>query len=398
MTRIVLAGASSHFEERVREALDGTVNGDLRRWNPELLSAEHVLAVKAIAGEGPDVVALGPELHMNVSLELAQAFDDNWPEIGVIIVAEASAELWKLALRAGVRDVIAPDAPVHEVRSAFERALETVDRRRSTFVGKPEPAGPSARVVTVLSPKGGAGRTFLATNLAVGLAEAAPRRVVIVDLDLQFGDVRNALLLSPQYTMIDATRRIGELDTTTLKVFLSHHPSNLYALCAPDDPAEGEQVPADHAAEVIRLLASEFSFVVIDTAAGLNEHALSALELSTDFLLIADMDVSSVRSLRKVVGALDQLGMTSQRRHFVVNRSDARVGLSVEDVASTVGLGIDVKIPDSRQVQLSYNQGTPVLLSKPRSPAGRKLSELVERFSQVPSARPADPMPWRSSP
>jgi pilus assembly protein CpaE len=224
----------------------------------------------------------------------------------------------------------------------------------------------------------------VATNLAAQLAAGAPGRVVIVDLDLQFGDVASALGLGPQSTMADAARADGKLDSTALKVFLEPHPSGLYALAGPHFPAEAEDVSSATAGHVIDILAAEFAYVVIDTGAGLDEYALTAAERSDDLVFVCVTDVPSVRGLRKALDAMDLLGMTKARRHLVLNRSDDKVGLSTRDVEATIGLPVDASVPTSRSVQISINQGSPIVASEPRSPAGRALSELAERFSHQP--------------
>jgi pilus assembly protein CpaE len=132
---------------------------------------------------------------------------------------------------------------------------------------------------------------------------------------------------------------------------------------------------------VVQKLAEEFAYVVIDTSAGLTEHALAMVDISTDLVLVCAMDVSSVRSLRKEVDALDALGMTQQRRHLVVNRADAKVGLDLRDVEATIGQTVDVTLPSSRVVPLSMNQGTPVVESQPRTPVAKQLTSLVARFT-----------------
>jgi len=240
-------------------------------------------------------------------------------------------------------------------------------------------------VIVVISPKGGAGKSVVASNLALGLAQVAPGKVVLADLDLQFGDVAGALQLVPDHSMADAARLNGNLDLTNLKVFLTPHPGNLYALCAPDSPADGEAVNPAQATKILKLLHEEFRYVVVDTGAGIGEHTLAAMEAATDFVLVGAMDVPSVRSLRKEVETLDQLGMVHQARHFVLNRADSRVGLDVADVEATIGLNVDVSIPSSRTVPLTFNQGTPIVGADPRSPVAKELMKLVGRFAEVPA-------------
>jgi pilus assembly protein CpaE len=282
-------------------------------------------------------------------------------------------------MAAGVRGVLYGDSDADTIRATLVRAVQAADRHAPG--GEQAAAVSRARVTTILSPKGGAGKTVLSTNLAVGLASRSPRGVVIVDLDLQFGDVGYALGLKPRHTIYDAVASSGELDITTLKMFLTHHRSDLYALCAPDEPARGEVVSVDAVERIIGLLAADFDHVVVDTVAGLSEHSLATIDHSTDIVFLADMDIPSVRHLSKVVAAFDALEMTRQRRHFVLNRADARVGLSMIDAAAAAGLDIDLQIPISKQVPVTINEGNPIILANPKSPVSRAIWELVERIA-----------------
>lgn len=384
MSRLVLATESTAFEDRVRRAFDGSLacelNGDLRYWRDGFLRGDPMRAVSELLGRGAEVVALGPGLPADSALELARAFDSQRPEVGVVIVADPSPSLMRSALQAGARDVIAPDAPDEELRAALELALGTTSQRRRVLDGRAEPTTSTTRVITVLCPKGGAGKTTVATNLAVGLAQRVPGRVAIVDLDLQFGDVASALQLAPEHTVSDAVDA-PELDATTLKVFLTPHRAGVYALCAPISPVEADDIDATDVQSLIELLATSFDYVVVDTASGLDEAALAALEASTDLVLLSAPDVPCVRGTRKEVDALEQIGSRSQQWHFVLNRSDARTGLSTNDIEATVGLQVDVSVPESRSIPLALNQGSAIVESDPRAAASQALLGLVDRFA-----------------
>jgi pilus assembly protein CpaE len=295
-----------------------------------------------------------------------------------------------------VRDIVEPGAGDDELARALARAAETAARRRANLLGASEPEETS-RLVTVLSPKGGSGKTTVATNLAVALASRAPSTVAIVDFDLQFGDVAAALGLSPEQGLADVARTAAAVDATMLKVFLTPHPSGLFALCAPETPAEGDELRYDHAATALRTLAESFPTVVVDTAAGLDEYALAAIEQSTDLLFVCPLDVAAVRSLRKELDALDRLGMTDARRHLALNRADARVGIEPGDVENVLGMRADVSLPSSRAVPFSMNAGTPVVGEDPRSAVARALQDLAGRFADdAPAPTPATARwPWR---
>jgi pilus assembly protein CpaE len=383
--RILLATPHAGYEQRLRRAFDGTLNGDLRRWDVEqsAVSAEGLL--RQLTDPCPDVVAIGPDVEIDDALDLARELEASRPEISVLLISEPSPELWQQALRAGIRDVIAPDAVDADVRAAFDRSLDVAARRRHNLVGDLNDAEPTGRIISVLSPKGGSGKTTVASNLAVGLALTEPDQAAIIDLDLQFGDVATALGLTPTHTLVDALRAPGTAEGMALKSFLSAHHSDLWALCGPESPAEGEEVSPEQAKAVVETLAEQFRYVVVDTSAGLTEHTLSVLEASTDLILVCAMDVTSVRSLRKLIAALEQLGMTRARRHLVINRADSKVGLDLRDVEATLGLPVDVSVSSSRTIPLSLNQGSPVVASEPRSAVARQFTQLVDRFAEQPA-------------
>jgi pilus assembly protein CpaE len=382
--RILLATPHAGYEQRLRRAFGEHLNGEVQRWDLQGGDGTPGELLAQLASSVPDVVAIGPDVELEAALILARQLEQDRPEISVLLISEPAPELWQDALRAGVRDVIPPDAPDVDVRAAFDRVMEVAARRRQNLIGDDD-AGRGGRIITIVSPKGGSGKTTVASNLAVGLALAEPNQVVLVDLDLQFGDVATSLRLTPNHTLVDAMRVSGQLDGMALKSFLTAHPTNLWALCGPESPAEGEEVSADRAQQVVRILADEFRYVVVDTSAGLSEHTLSVLEISTDLILLCAMDVPSIRSLRKEIDALDQLGMTHLRRSLVINRADSKVGLDVRDVEASIGMPVDIAIGSSRSVPLSLNQGTPLIESEPRSPVARQLLGLVERFVEQPA-------------
>lgn len=242
-----------------------------------------------------------------------------------------------------------------------------------------EVAADPSRIITILSPKGGAGKTSAATNLAIGLAKTQPKDVVLVDLDLQFGDVASNLRLQPNATMTDLSRK-WPVDSTQLKLALTSHHSGLYTLCAPLNPAEADEITAEHVSGVLRALRKSFKYVIVDTDPGLSERVLSALDVSTDMVMVCSTEVPSIRGLKKALEALDVVGLTTARRIFLLNRADAKVGLDLDQLERTVGQKVDVRVPSSIDMVLATNDGVPVMESE-RNPALVKAFEsLVDCF------------------
>jgi pilus assembly protein CpaE len=304
-------------------------------------------------------------------------------------MANPSPEMWQAAMRAGIRDLLAPDADVAEIHAAVERAGNAAASRRRVLRPVSETERYAGRVITIASPKGGVGKTTVSTNLAIGLTAAAPQSTVLVDLDVQFGDVASALGLVPEYTLPDAVHGPASEDTMVLKTFLTQHPSGLYAVCGSESPAAGDTVTGEDVTRLLASLAREFRYVVVDTAPGLSEQTLAALDRASDVVMLTSMDVPGVRGLRKELDVLRELAMIPAGRHVVMNFADPKGGLSVRDVETTIGTGVDIVLPRSSAVPATTNQGVPILASgSKRDPMVKELRRLVSRFAATPLMKP----------
>jgi pilus assembly protein CpaE len=381
MSRVVLAGAGEDLILRVKEATDG----DVTVLPPGRLPSDPArLFEQLLDGELPDVLLVGPHAPAPEVLTLASRLDIQSPGISVVLMAEPSPEMWQAAMRAGIRDLVPPAAEVAEIRAAVERAGHAAASRRRVLRPVSETERYAGRVITIASPKGGVGKTTVATNLAIGLTAGAPQSTVLVDLDVQFGDVASALGLVPEYTLPDAVHGPASEDTMVLKTFLTQHPSGLYAVCGAESPAAGDTVTGEDVTRLLASLAREFRYVVVDTAPGLSEQTLAALDRASDVVMLTSMDVPGVRGLRKELDVLRELAMIPAGRHIVMNFADPKGGLTVRDVETTIGAGVDVVLPRSKGVPASTNQGVPILESNRRDPMAKEMRRLVSRFSATP--------------
>jgi len=236
-----------------------------------------------------------------------------------------------------------------------------------------------SKVIVVVSPKGGAGKTAVSSNLSVALAQRHPGRVVAVDLDVQFGDLGLALSLSPERTLAQLARS-SQIDATTLKLHLTPTTDGLFMLAGANDPVDADSIGHAHVSQVLPMLAESFDFVVVDTPAGLDELTLAALECATDLLLVSSLDVTSIRSLRNALDAFDHIGISAERT-LLLNRADSKVGLNPSDAEDVMGMKIACSIPSSREIPLSLNLGTPVIISEPKSAVAKQLQQLSQLFA-----------------
>ena len=387
MSRFVLISPDALFERRLQLALGATQFGELQRLEFDPFPTQPAQVLGAVTSAAPEVIVLGPGVPFHDALDLAARFEQQRPDLVVLLVADPGVDLWSRALRAGVRDVLAPDADGAEIREVLERASQTAGARRRAVAGPEGRDAAKGRVVTVLSPKGGVGKTTMATNVAIDLADRDPDGVVLIDLDLQFGDVASSLQIEPEHTISHTTSVLASGDAMVLKTFLHAHSDGLYVLTAPRTPAEADHITAEHTGQLIELLSSQFATVVIDTPAGLSEHALAALERSTDLVLPVSMDVPSIRALRRELTVLDELGFTSATRHLVCNFVDRRSGLTIDDAEKTLDLGATATIARSRAVMVSTNAGVPILRERPRHRCSKEVRRLTTSITGVPHKR-----------
>lgn len=373
MTRIAVVSGRPEYITRLRELSDALDAKIVEVGPPVEADGSGVEAILTpIMSQRPDAVLLAHGLTMEERVELTRLLDLRHPDVVVVWVVEEDADAWRLATRAGARDLLNPHASAEAIIAQLRSACGIAHLRRDLTSGEAEAMGPAlGRIISVVSPKGGSGKTMLSTNLAVGLAEEAPNGVVLVDLDLQFGDTSSALGLRPQYSIIDVIKAGG--DATTTKAFLTSHSPGLFVLPGPSNPAEAEDAGPEAIAKLLTMLRAEFSYVIVDTGAGIDEPTLTAVEQSTDVVFITTIDVAAIQSLRKALVVYDRLQLDQHDRWFVLNRADSRTGLSSTEIEEVTGLAIDAQIPSHRSISKSMNQGSPAIIDQRRSKVGKSL-------------------------
>jgi pilus assembly protein CpaE len=350
-------------------------------------------AMAALAAEGSDVLAaiFGPSLADRDALALAGALQQGTPDVSVLLIRrQESGELIRQALRVGIKDVLSSASDETAVRTAAARALEIARTLRGRLGGA-APTDPGegrspGRVITVFSSKGGCGKTFLSTNLAVALSRNGAE-VALVDLDLHFGDVAIMLHLFPSHTIYDAAQSPGQ-DALTLKSFLTRHDSSgVWTLVAPTEPTVADTINPGAIGGILKLLRTAFDYVVIDTPPAFSEPVLGAFDESDWLVMLATLDVPSIKNLKLTLQTMELLHFPKNRIRVVVNRADSKVGLRLPDVEELLSSSVDATIPSSRSVPLSVNKGSPIMLEEPKGPVAesiRRVAALVAE-GQPPS-------------
>jgi pilus assembly protein CpaE len=288
-----------------------------------------------------------------------------------------------------VNDVLAAPVDAEQLAAAVMRVAEGLDlsgapRGVDSAADHAESLadGSLAQVVTVFSTKGGAGKSMLAANLAVVMARRAKDKpVVLVDADLQFGDVAVMLKLAPQHTIVDAVGSLDRLDASLLGQFLMRHePSGLLILPAPLEPSFADQISAAEMVQIVRLLRTFCSAVVIDTPAYFNEVVLGLIEESDEVLLVAGMDIPNIKNVKIGLQTLRLLNVPMTKLHLVLNRANSKVKLDVSEVERTLQIKAESLIPSDVVVPQSVNKGIPVVLDSPKSGVAKSIEQLANMF------------------
>lgn len=390
MNRVTIVSPSSKFADRLTSIFGDALTSSMTTWWEEEVVLKPGLATQRIADHDPSVVILGPYFDSELALAVAKDFNAARPEVTLILVTENDPAVFAPAMRSGVRDIIFEDAPDDEVRTQISAALDVSEQLLARRPGELEESG---SVVSIVAPKGGSGKTSIIANLAVLMAQKFPGEVVVVDLDIQFGDLSDALLIEPTYSLADAMNVSGVLDLTVLKALLTRR-KDLFVMAAPGNPAEADEISTELVLEAIATLSTGFRWVMIDTAGGLSDLTLSAIEQSSDLLLLTSMDVLGVRAMKKTINILDRLDLTEADRHLIINRANSRVGLDTTEVQRELGVRRAFEVPSSRQVPLSLNRGEPFVEIQPRSALSRRVVDIAADLVETRDTRDAQKKKW----
>jgi pilus assembly protein CpaE len=329
------------------------------------------------------VVVLGPSVADEGAAEFARRNRIVRPAVGVVLVRPTVGHtVLTAALRSGMSEVV-ETSDATALRDAVNRAHEVARAMAQSLDHGGTPS--RGALVTVFSTKGGVGKSLVATNVAAALADRGSR-VCLVDLDIQCGDVAIMLQLTPQHTLGDLDLIRGEVDASGLGSLLTEHSENLTVLAAPLQL--GTQVRVEDVGAVLDLLTGMFDVVVVDTSGQFDDHGLQALDRSDVLVLVGTLDIPALKSLKLAVGTLDLLGVPRDRWRLVLNRADAKVGLSTAEFAQTLGLAITTSLPTSRDVLLAVNRGEVLVRANRNHPVSKALSELASSLGSGPARAP----------
>ncbi|MEP6815363.1 MAG: AAA family ATPase [Marmoricola sp.] len=322
-------------------------------------------------------VVIGPDVDLAAAAEVAGRLRLSRPGLSVLLLRRTTtAEVMAQAMHSGIREVV-PTGDSDAMRAA-------IDRSRQTFNAIHGPTASDAnagKVFTIFSPKGGVGKTTMSVNLALALSDNGTNRVCLVDLDLAFGDVAITLQMIPEHTIAEAVEVADHLDNSMLQKLLTRHDSGLMVLAAPTNPDARDGISTSLVRLVISTLRSTFDYVVIDTSPGFDEQVLAAFDETDECIVMATLDVPTIKNVKMSLETLDLLNLSLGHRWLVLNRADDEVGLTPANVEEILGIKIAASFPTSLDVANATNHGRPLVLSKPDHRVSRAIRGLSADLS-----------------
>jgi len=356
-----------------RSALEAAFGGGMGSLDVALADAGPARAAEIVAREAMDAALIASDGDTDTAVGMVERLLRARADIAVIVlVANGTDDFVQRALAAGAEDVLlAPETPAR-VELAIQKACARMSRTRTALV-TPVSTG---RIIAVVGPKGGSGKTMTSSNLACSLAKAG-KRTLLIDLDLEFGDCAIVLGLAPERTIFELMIAPGMLDEEKLRGYVTRHAdSGLDVLIAPARPDQAEAVTADRIERLFNVARGLYEFIVVDSAPAFSPGVIATVDAADEVVILASMDVPSLKDARLGLDTLELMGRRRDDVRVVVNRANSKGGLSMSRVAEALNRDVDIAVPSDAAVPSSYNDGVPVVLAAPKGPVAKAIGEL----------------------
>jgi len=328
------------------------------------------------------IVEMKPSDKGNI-LAFVEDVKKKYPLTAIFITCDQKeSDLILEAMRAGADDYLLKPIVKAELARAIEKLTKQVLIRRSV----PEAPAPSTegKIIAVLGSKDGYGKTTVAVNLAASMAQRKDRPVMIVDLDLQGGDVSTFLDIKPNYTIADVARNVNRIDANYVKGAMYRHESGVYVLAEPKNVSEVEEVTAPKVKAVLNLVKGMGGYVFVDGGYSFDERLLNVMDMADMIILVGVLTLPAIRTIQKSLSVFRDLGYGKDKVRLVINRYGANEDIKAEYAQDTLNYPISWLIPNEYQTAVtSINRGIPLVTLAPSSNIAKSIDDMSRGIDKI---------------
>lgn len=326
----------------------------------------------------PDIILMDINMPIVDGIRATEEITYSVPESTVIIMSvQGETEYVRKAMTAGARDFLSKPFNGDELANTIVRTFEIESKRREKGSTPRTQEDFKAKVITVFSTKGGVGKTTIASNLAVSIARATKKKVALIDLDLQFGDIAIMLNVSVKNTISDLVKEFGQLDRNLMEEYLVTHFSGVKVLPAPIKPEYAEYITGNHVEKIINTLRESYHYIIVDTSASFHESVLTSLDLSERILLVSTLDLPTIKNIKAGLDVMETLHYSAEKIHIVLNKATEQYGIKYKDFENTLHHPIWAYVPeDSQTVVTSANKGFPFVMTRTETKVAKAIMDI----------------------
>ncbi|SET59737.1 pilus assembly protein CpaE [Natronincola peptidivorans] len=332
----------------------------------------------------PDIIIMDLNMSMMNGIAVTEKITLSNPDVAVIMVnSHEDFQQMKKAMLAGARDCLIKPFQPEDLLDAIRRTYQIEKKRIANFesvkVHHKKQHSNTPQIVTVFGTKGGVGKTTLSVNMAVEMAKKSSRKILLIDLDLQFGDAAIFLNILPKKSIAELAQEKNKLDISLIESYLVPHVSGIKLLPAPLRPEDSELITSDFIMELLTVLRDHYDYIIIDTPPLFHDTVLSALDMSNQIVMVMSMDLPAVKNMKLSLDLLDTLHYKGKIK-LILNRASEEFGITPKDVEETLDFHIANQMPsDGKLVVRAANRGVPFVMNK----SSAKISRAIEEIAQM---------------
>lgn len=333
----------------------------------------------------PDIILMDINMPIKDGIKATEEISVQVPETSVIMISvQGEHEYLKKSMSAGARDFIIKPFTVDDLTQTIINVYD-IERKRKEGANVPKKKEEIlSKVIAVFSTKGGVGKTTIASNLAVSIARSTKKKVALVDLDLQFGDIAIMLNVSLRSTISDLIKEISQVDSSNIEEYMVTHFSGIKVLPAPVKPEYAEYITPAHITKIISTLRERFHYIVIDTSNIFNETVLSALDISDKILCVSTLDLPTIKNIKSGLDIMESLHYSTEKISIVLNKASEQFGIKYKDFEDTMKYPIWSYVPeDSQTVITSANKGFPFVITRPETKVAKSIMGMAKELTGI---------------